>query len=209
MRMGLNQAVDEAGQLAANELRKAGKSKKSRKGKRKSKRLMIMVSERRLLGGFAMSKGPTWSQSFRGYMSLTLAIARGSETVFSRVFWIPTSASAYDISFLDRNIRQACKRPNSLTAVYLAAPTPERHPMGKISGTAYTYIERMVPFYLPWGSWATLKLLRKKVEVIVSREHCMGRLLLPLWSVYFNHKDVHQPSSFQMNRSSIKPRARS
>lgn len=49
--MGLNQAVDEAGQLAANELRKAGKSKKSRKGKRKSKRLMIMVSERRLLGG--------------------------------------------------------------------------------------------------------------------------------------------------------------
>lgn len=51
MRMGLNQAVDEAGQLAANGLRKAGKSKKSRKGKRKSKRLMIMVSERRLLGG--------------------------------------------------------------------------------------------------------------------------------------------------------------
>ncbi|SJL12561.1 uncharacterized protein ARMOST_15989 [Armillaria ostoyae] len=134
-----------------------------------------------------MSKGPTWSQSFRGYMSLTLAIARGSETVFSRVFWIPTSASAYDISFLDRNIRQACKRPNSLTA------------------TSHKW--HGVYIYRAHGSWATS--LPKKVEVIVSREHCMGRLLLPLWSVYFNHKDVHQPSSFQMNGSSIKPRARS
>lgn len=52
MRMGLNQAIDEAGQLAANELRKADKSKQSRKGKRKSKRLMIMVSERRPVGKF-------------------------------------------------------------------------------------------------------------------------------------------------------------